>query len=269
MEQIDRLLREDERMQSAGAACDAAKVRLEKARNALRSIEHLTTEQQVKIEQTNATLYSGMVKNPKELQDLQKEIISLRKHLGTLEDQQLEAMIEFEEAEQAEQAAQAFQKKVEAEVIQAKAGLAGERSQLIAKLENLGQERNAALPPITADNLEIYNQIRNQKHGIAVTSVEDDACYVMWRTDPGFGGPIGQDPIQTAVLQLLRTDFIRRLITNAAPPTDRSTFILARVSRRNAFLVPAWPAATAAPSHSRTLSPDHSLHPRKESPGSE
>ena len=176
VEQIDKLLREDERMQSAQAARDAAKVRLEKARNALRSIEHLTTEQQVKIEQTNATLYSGMVKNPKELQDLQKEILSLRKHLGTLEDQQLEAMIEFEEAEQAEQAAQAFQKTVEAEVIQAKAGLTGERSQLVTKLENLGQERNAALTPIAADNLEIYNQIRNQKHGIAVTSVEDDAC---------------------------------------------------------------------------------------------
>ena len=57
VEQIDRLLREDERMQSAGAACDAAKVRMEKARNALRSIEHLTTEQQVKIEQTNDCLY--------------------------------------------------------------------------------------------------------------------------------------------------------------------------------------------------------------------
>jgi predicted nucleic acid-binding Zn-ribbon protein len=76
VEQIDRLLREDVRMQSAQAAYDAAKVRLEKARNALRSIEHLTTEQQVKIEQTNATLYSGMVKNPKELQDLQKEFSS-------------------------------------------------------------------------------------------------------------------------------------------------------------------------------------------------
>jgi hypothetical protein len=176
LEEIDRLLSEDKRLQAAQAACDAAKVRFEKARNGLRSIEHITTEQQVKIEQTNATLYSGMVKNPKELQDLQKEIISLRKHLGTLEDQQLEAMIEFEEAEQAELTSLSLLKKVEAEVIQAKAGLGGERSQLIAKLDNLAQERSAALTPIPPDHLEIYQHIREQKHGIAVTSVEDEAC---------------------------------------------------------------------------------------------
>jgi predicted nucleic acid-binding Zn-ribbon protein len=117
-----------------------------------------------------------MVKNPKELQDLQKEIVSLHKHLVSLEDELLQAMIEFEEAEQAELTSQTLQKKAEAEVIQAKAGLAGERSQLAAKLDNLGQERSAALTPIPADHLEIYQHIREQKHGIAVTSVEDEAC---------------------------------------------------------------------------------------------
>lgn len=194
LEEIDRLLREDERMRAAQSACDAAKVRLEKARNSLRSIEHITTEQQVKIEQTNASLYSGMVKNPKELQDLQKEIVSLHKHLITLEDQQLQAMIEFEEAEQAEEASLTFQKKVVAEVIQAKAGLTGERSQLAAKLENLAQERSAALTPISSENLDVYQRIREQKHGIAVTSIEDEAC-------SSCGAQIRASEAQTARIQ--------------------------------------------------------------------
>ncbi len=174
--QIEKLLLEDERLQAARAAAESALHRYEKARLNLRSLEHLNHEQQVKIEQANATLYSGMVKNPKELQDLEKEIVSLKKYQLTLEEQQLQAMIEFEEAEQAYHAAQEQEKAVQAQVIEEKAGLAGERSQLEAKRANLEQERSAALGPITAANLETYLRIREQKHGIAVTGVEDDAC---------------------------------------------------------------------------------------------
>ena len=62
-------------------------------------------KQKVKIEQSEASLYSGNVTNPKELQDLQNEAAALKRYLVTLEDRQLEAMLEVETAEQSKQAA--------------------------------------------------------------------------------------------------------------------------------------------------------------------
>lgn len=174
--EIDHLLLEDERLRLAQE--DAAQKRnfMEKCRQKVRNLEHAVGEVQVKIEISNSSLYSGRVKNPKELQDLEKEIVSLRKHLKTLEDEQLEAMIEFETAEQDFQKAQARLTTVQAQVIQEKAGLAGERDSLNQKVANLDAERMAAIPSILPDILTIYQKIRESKKGTAVTSVEDNAC---------------------------------------------------------------------------------------------
>ncbi len=174
--EIDRLLEEDSRLIAAKKEHEDAKHALEAARQNLRNIEHFVSEQHVKIEQNESTLYSGVVKNPKELQDLQLELASLKKHLAKLEDRQLDAMIQNESAESVESEFQARLHAVQAEIIQEKAGLAGERKQMSSKHDSLEIERTAILPPITASNLGIYQRIRDQKNGIAVTEVEDDAC---------------------------------------------------------------------------------------------
>ncbi len=176
VKEIDRLLAEDERLVTAKYNSETARTHLEKARLTLRSAEHTVSEQQLKIEQTNSTLYSGTVRNPKELQDLQKEIISLKKYLETLEDQQLQAMMDLEEAEQVNQIAQAELIRVQAEVIQSKAGFSGERDQLLSKQESLSAERLAALTAITPVNLDLYDHLRSLKGGLAVTTVEDETC---------------------------------------------------------------------------------------------
>jgi len=67
--------------------------------SASRSAEDMVDLQRQKIEQTEGSLYGGSVQNPKELQDLQMEAEALKRHLGTLEDRLLEAMLEAEEAE--------------------------------------------------------------------------------------------------------------------------------------------------------------------------
>jgi predicted nucleic acid-binding Zn-ribbon protein len=56
------------------------------AQNTLKHAEAEVGRQKVKIEQSESNLYSGNVKNPKELQDLQNEIAALKRYLITLED---------------------------------------------------------------------------------------------------------------------------------------------------------------------------------------
>lgn len=174
--EIDRLLNEDERVRAAKQTADEAHINLERKHQALREMEHYSAEQQVKIEQAESSLYSGRIHNPKELQDLQKDIVSLKKHLSTLEDQELQAMIDLENAEKQEAEAALAYRHAQAEAIQSKAGLAGEKEKLNKTCQRLNAERSVALTPITPQFLEIYNRIREQKKGVAVTSLDDDSC---------------------------------------------------------------------------------------------
>ncbi|HNC07502.1 MAG TPA: C4-type zinc ribbon domain-containing protein, partial [Anaerolineales bacterium] len=112
----------------------------------------------------------------KELQDLQKDVASLKKHLSTLEERELDAMAVAETAENEFQKAQA-----EFEVFQARLGdenkkLIEEQGVLLNKMETLVREREAALAPIAMELLSTYEDLRKQKRGVAISEVEEDAC---------------------------------------------------------------------------------------------
>ena len=60
-----------------------------------------------KIAAEEAKLYSGSIKNPKELKDLQSEIDQLKRHLSSVEDRDLEALATMDRAEAELHAAEA------------------------------------------------------------------------------------------------------------------------------------------------------------------
>ena len=116
------------------------------------------------------------MQNPKELQDLQKDIASLKKHLSTLEERELETMIKVESAENDLQNA-----KTKLELIQVRLGsehkkLIEEQSIWTVKLEQLAEEREATLAPIESNMLQIYEGLRRQKNGVAISEVSDNSC---------------------------------------------------------------------------------------------
>jgi len=144
----------------------------------LKSLEFSVKDQQIKINQSESTLYGGKIKNPKELQDIQKEIASLKKHLGTLEDQQLEAMLSVEQHEEIESAAKRQMIQAQAEFTEKSAGWLGQRDQLARTLERLNSERATIVPPVSAENMSVYNTTRKRKSGVAVCTAHDGSCSV-------------------------------------------------------------------------------------------
>ncbi len=54
------------------------------------AIEAKLSDKRIKLSQSESSLYSGKVQNPKELQDLQTEISSLLKGILNLEDSQID-----------------------------------------------------------------------------------------------------------------------------------------------------------------------------------
>jgi len=176
LENIRRTLENDSELQQALKELQTAQANQHHAGNALKNAEAEVESQRIKIEQANSSLYGGRVQNPKELQDLQKDIVSLKKYLVTLEERELEAMIQAEDADNALQAA-----KTKLEAIQARLGdehkkLVAEQSVLSIKLEQLAEERGAALAPIEDNLLQIYENLRQQKRGVAITEVSDNSC---------------------------------------------------------------------------------------------
>ena len=178
LKEIERLMAGNEAVRQTQMAADEKNKALQKARQVLKEIEFSVRDQMVKIEQCESSLYSGKVKNPKELQDLQKEIASLKKHLSLLEDRQLESMVATEEAEQAAQETAKLYAQAQAAFAEQSAGWAGQADQLKKQLARLLAERAPALAFITKESLEMYNRLRQRKNGVGVVTVSDNACSV-------------------------------------------------------------------------------------------
>ena len=146
------------------------------AASKLRREEIEVQSQRSKIEQSEATLYSGKVKNPKELQDYQHEVESLTRYLSTLEDRQLEVMLILDETEERYQAAVESHSKIVNEVNLQKGHLLKEKELLQQDLIRQESERQAASSNISPDDLKLYDALRPKKSGVAVSRVVERTC---------------------------------------------------------------------------------------------
>ena len=176
LEEIRQTLENDEEMRLAKKQASETEAALTLTRQAMKQAEAEVNKQKIKIEQSEANLYSGNVKNPKELQDLQNEVAALKRYLGTLEDRQLEAMLEEEAADQVDQAALNKLEQVKARLADQNQTLAAEQIDLNKDLERLEAERQATLSSLDASLLSVYDDLRQRKRGFAVAAVNDGAC---------------------------------------------------------------------------------------------
>ncbi len=136
----------------------------------------------IKINQAEASLYGGSVHNPKELLDLQADISYLKKHLATIEDQELEEMLRIENSQFELKTLNVDLNRVNAQRNEEQKALIAERDLLMRDLTNLQSERQAALSPIEAGFLRSYETIRQQRRGVAVAEVSENACHACGTT---------------------------------------------------------------------------------------
>ena len=120
-------------------------------------------------------LYSGSVKNPKELTSLQHEVDGLKARRSQLEDKVLEIMDRFELATANVATISDELKRLEAEWHSQQQQLSTEIEQLKTTLSNLEQERQLLSAEIDSQVIELYHELRKQK-GTAVAKVEQGIC---------------------------------------------------------------------------------------------
>ncbi len=173
---IEIALNKDKTVRLAQKREEQSQEIVQKEQKNLRTAEQEVQAQRVKIEQSEATLYGGKVRNPKELQDLQNEVAALKRYLNVLEDRQLEAMIAVETAgEQLQTASIELQRALAASAAQHK-DLSQEKDSLLTDLTRLQGQRAATVSSIPVEDMQIYDQLRRSRSGIAVARIVDKCC---------------------------------------------------------------------------------------------
>ena len=173
---IQKTLEDDAELRLANEQAQAARTRLQAAERALKQAEAEVQSQHVKIEQNESSLYGGKVHNPKELQDLQNDIAALKRHLVTLEDRQLEAMLACEEAEAELRASQTELATVQERWAEQNKDLSEEQASLQNLAERFSTERTAVVDSIPAAELALYDKLRQGHRGVAVIAINDNNC---------------------------------------------------------------------------------------------
>lgn len=178
IEDLDKLLADNEAATNARFVLDELTKTLHQDLQSLKSVEFSVKNLQIKISQSESNLYGGKVRNPKELQDLQKEISSLKNQLSHLEDEQLDVMMSIEEKEVLVKEAQETLQNAQAIFSEKSSSWNGQKNDLMRLIERLKAERNTITPPISPNNLLTYDNIRKRKSGVAVTTARDGSCVV-------------------------------------------------------------------------------------------
>lgn len=182
--EIEAALSDDQRVRKAEKTLAKAEEEAREIRINLRRIEGDVEAQRIKRKTTQAALFGGKIKNPKELQDLQMESEALKRYITKLEDEQLEAMIANESAELAVEQAQNALKQAKGTAVEESAALRGEMSKLEEDVERLSRERDAALKAVSPTSLSLYENLIETKRGVAVASISDGGCSICGQALP-------------------------------------------------------------------------------------
>lgn len=176
LESIEVELADDSALQQARRRLEQAQESFNEQQRALEKARQAVRSQREKIQQEEKRLYSGKVTNPRELSDLQREVEALKRHLDTLEERQIEAMLAVDQAEETLRKAEKTLKAVEHEYQQRNQSLAEERDELQRHIEELLLSRANLCAEITPKDIKTYEALRAQKNGVAVSQVQEESC---------------------------------------------------------------------------------------------
>jgi len=174
--EVEAALGESKALKQARQALESAQAKVQKLTIRQRDQELEIQGLSDKVSRSEERLYSGAVKNPKELADRQAEVAALRRRRQKLEDGLLETMIEREEAETAHTQAQEHFDETQAHWSNQQAELVAERESLQGELAKNEQAQARLLPSIEPGDLAAYQALRRRKGGLVVVQVHGGAC---------------------------------------------------------------------------------------------
>lgn len=141
-----------------------------------RRLEHQIESMNLKLAAEEKRMYDGSIANAKELEALQHEIAALKERRSRAEDELLEQMVRREDLDTRGTAA-------DTEVHEARARVDALGGDSVRELEGIEteltarrDERAAIVPEVDEELLELYEDLRRQKHGVGAAAIVDGVC---------------------------------------------------------------------------------------------
>lgn len=173
---IDEQMADSPELIAARSHSNEARSLLTDRHASLKRLSHEAEETSTRLKAQEKRLYDGIIKNPKELSQVQEEVGHLKSRLKTLEDSVLDAMMAAEEAEQDLSNSNDELDRVEKNWEQYKAGLLEEKDKLVSQIKVLQVKRQRSITELPWADLQAYERLRRSKGGVAVAGVQGGLC---------------------------------------------------------------------------------------------
>nr|WP_246456205.1 C4-type zinc ribbon domain-containing protein [Nocardioides mesophilus] len=158
----------------------------DRARDVRIHLEDLTREQRkadADVEQVKTRLTrdqqrmdAGLVSNPKDLERMQSELVSLGRRISALEDAELEVMEELEQTQNEYDALQGRLAELDATAAELSASRTEKAQGIETELAAAIAQRKTAADGLPEDLLSLYERIRTQKGGVAAARLRARRC---------------------------------------------------------------------------------------------
>ena len=185
----------------AQASLDAVAREQTKLETEIQQIDDKVTHEQ-------SRLYSGEVSNPKELANIQAELDALRRRKAHLEDQELEVMERREGIEKEHGDLFSSLADLDAKIADATQRRDHAAVEISEELTRLGEERAQLVPTIHPEVLELYEDLRARRGGVAAGALENGVCRACGLPL----SPMQRDEIKRSDDPIIRCENCRRLL---------------------------------------------------------
>jgi len=176
LEEVEARLGEREELDEARRLAEEQRRSLKEAQTKLRDAEWAVDDVRAKLQPLSEKLYSGTVKNPKELMGLHQDVDSLKARQRELEDRVLEVMSAVEDMERDLREADSRLSNMEAEWQADQERLRGQREDVQIELQELDGQRSRQQAAIEGETIRQYDGLRAAHQGRAVAKVERGIC---------------------------------------------------------------------------------------------
>lgn len=174
-DRITSQLGESKTVIEARKILDSEQKLLEELTTQQNSLEWETDDLNSKLAKVEEDLYSGRIRNPKELTDIQHESDLLKTQRAKLEEKTLELMEQVEGATRNVAASDAELNRLENDWKSQQKKLSADLKQLKTAIADLQKRRQLMADGIETAAVEIYRELKKQK-GTAVARVEGGLC---------------------------------------------------------------------------------------------
>jgi predicted nucleic acid-binding Zn-ribbon protein len=146
------------------------------AESAQKDLELQADDLRGKIAPAEQKLYSGAIKNPKELADLQHDIDQHKRQLSEIEDRDIEALSAVETAEQQQRDVQSQLESMEQAWREEQTELSTRIERLMEEVAGYEAERRDQAADIEPGILRTYDHVRRAHQGKGVARLDRNLC---------------------------------------------------------------------------------------------